>query len=60
VVGVIDASGHVVLQERLVPGAKAEGISARLEDGLIQVLLVTDADDASVPASLYSEVIASD
>jgi len=39
VVGVIGSDGHMARQERLVPGAKAEGIAARLEDRRIHVLL---------------------
>lgn len=52
VVGIVDASGCIVTQRRLQPTCKVEGIAAR-EDGTgIELLMVTDADDPTVPARL--------
>ncbi len=51
-IGIVGAGGQM---ERLHPidaGYKVEGIEARIEGDSIRVLLVTDADDAGVPASL--------
>jgi len=53
-VGVLGSDGYLQNVERLVPGAKAEGIAAHVEGGHIQLQLVTDADDYKVPASLYA------
>jgi hypothetical protein len=57
-VGIIGSDLKVQGQERLEPGAKVEGVAARLAGNRIQLLLVTDADDARVPASLYAAEIA--
>jgi hypothetical protein len=54
------AIGHVDAQQRLrwlraiVPVWKIEGIDAQLVDRALSILLVTDADDPAVPASLLS------
>jgi hypothetical protein len=53
-VGILGSDGHLQNLERLVPGAKAEGIAAHVDGGRIQLHLVTDADDYKVPASLYA------
>ncbi len=53
-IGIIDTSGEVQVLQRLEQPLKIEGVEAIERDGAIQLLLVTDADDASVPASLYS------
>jgi hypothetical protein len=53
-VGVLGSDGHLQNLERLVPGAKAEGIAAHVDGSRIQLQLVTDADDYKVPASLYA------
>ena len=52
-VGILAADGHLQRLEQLHPGAKVEGIDARLEGDRVRLLLVTDGDDALVPASLY-------
>jgi hypothetical protein len=39
---------------------KAEGISATLEDGVVNLFLVTDADDRGAPALLLAATLASD
>lgn len=39
--------------EQLDEPLKVEGVSSRVEDDRVRLLMVTDADDASTPASLY-------
>lgn len=51
-IGVIGTDGLVETMLRLEPTEKIEGIHATLEGDRISLLLVTDADDASVPAKL--------
>ncbi|MBC7983294.1 MAG: hypothetical protein H7Y02_05495 [Candidatus Obscuribacterales bacterium] len=53
-IGIIDASGVLVFLQSLAHPLKIEGIEASLLSDVIQVWLVTDADDASIPAALYS------
>jgi hypothetical protein len=53
-VGVIDRQGTVRRMELLEHPHKIEGIDARVDGAAIRLLLVTDADDASVAASLFS------
>ncbi len=53
VIGLI-RHGKLVVLRRLDKPHKVEGIHAEIEGKTIRLLLVTDADDASVPASLYS------
>lgn len=54
VLGVIDAFGKLVKMEEIFPSVKAEGITTRMVNGQIEVLFVTDGDDPSKPAELYS------
>jgi len=42
---------------RLDAPHKVEGVEAGVEGGRVRLLLVTDADDAAIPASLYSTEI---
>jgi hypothetical protein len=53
-IGIVDANGNVVTIERLDQPYKVEGVSATIDADGIQLLLVTDADDASKPACLLS------
>lgn len=50
--GIVGKGGRIELLEPIDAGHKVEGIEARIEGDSIRVLLVTDADDADVPASL--------
>jgi len=53
-IGILSPDGKL---RRLVPLAaphKIEGVDARVEGGVITLLLVTDADDPEIPAVLYS------
>lgn len=56
VVGVVDALGRIVTQQRLAPTCKVEGIVGReigSDSGCdVELLMVTDADDPAVPAQL--------
>jgi len=59
VVGVIKSDGTLQSVQRLEPGAKVEGVSARLAGDGIELLLVSDADDATVAAWLYAATLKS-
>lgn len=54
VIGIIGTDGRVEAMLRIEPTEKVEGIHATVEDDRISLLLVTDVDDASVPARLLS------
>jgi len=53
-VGVIGAQGGVEFLGRIDPCLKVEGIEALARAGAVEMLLVTDADDAAIPASLLA------
>jgi hypothetical protein len=53
-IGLLDAEGKPLRVEPLDRPHKIEGIDARVEGAELSLLLVTDDDDASIPASLYS------
>ncbi len=53
-IGVINAAGALALLEPVDRIVKLEGIDASSTDDKIELLLVTDADDAEQAASLYS------
>lgn len=57
-IGVLDRDGRVLQVHQLQPTYKIEGVQARIEDGLIRLLLVTDADDESVPSYLLEAEVA--
>jgi hypothetical protein len=57
-VGIADDNGHLRCLHRLDLPYKVEGVDARLEGDVIRLLLVTDADDADIPAGLFSATIA--
>lgn len=59
-IGVLAPDGRVLRFHRVQPVQKIEGVAARLEDARIQLLLVTDADDATVPSQLLAVKIDSD
>ncbi len=56
-VGVLDSTGRVEFLERIEGGAKVEGIEALVVDGEIGILMVTDADDATVPGALLAATL---
>ena len=53
-IGLMDAAGELRWLERLTPALKIEGIATRQAGSELECLLVTDPDDRSEPASLYS------
>jgi hypothetical protein len=57
VIGVLDRESHVKRLLRLDVPLKIEGVDARVEGNIISLLLVTDADDSSIPAGLFSATI---
>jgi hypothetical protein len=56
-VGIADSDGHVRFLQRLDAHHKVEGIAAQVEGDVIRLLLVTDADEESIPACLLTAVI---
>lgn len=56
-IGVIDVAGALRFLERVDPGYKIEGVSARVDGTRLRLQLVTDADDANAPAQLLSAQI---
>lgn len=57
-IGVIDEPGTLVAFDRLEYPHKIEGIHATAADGVVELLLVTDADNPAIPASLFSARVA--
>lgn len=51
-IGIIDVHGQVRHMERLLGAPKVEGIHAELVGQMLQLWLVTDADDENTPAQL--------
>lgn len=56
-IGMIDDSGRLLSIDQLEQPYKVEGIHARLDDDRIELLLVTDADNPDIPATLFSAII---
>jgi hypothetical protein len=55
--GIATREGRVDSLDPLDALHKIEGVEANVEGGRVRLLLVTDADDAAIPASLYSAEI---
>ena len=53
-VGLVDVDGRVCMLEHLEQCHKIEGVAARLDDGIIRLLLVTDPDDPRLPAEVLT------
>jgi hypothetical protein len=53
-IGILDEDLRLVFFQELTRPHKIEGIDARIRDGRIEVLMVTDADDRTRPGSLLS------
>ena len=51
--------GTVRFIDRLDECHKVEGVTARVDNNVIRLLLVTDADDPAIPASLFSTTMPS-
>lgn len=56
-VGILTRDGQIVRFDELQPTIKVEGIHAEPTGSRIRLLLVTDADDAAVPAGLWEAEI---
>lgn len=56
-IGIVDDNGHLQRLLRLDAPLKVEGVEAREHNGVIRLLLVTDADDPGIPAVLFSATI---
>lgn len=56
-VGIAERDGSVRFLERLDPLFKVEGVDAQIEGDMIRLLLVSDADEERIPASLLTAVI---
>jgi hypothetical protein len=56
-IGTATPDGTVRFLERLDGCPKVEGVAVRVDDNVIRLLLVTDADDPAIPASLYSTTL---
>ena len=56
-VGVLDRDGRVRFLQPLDATHKVEGISAQIEDDVIRLLLVTDADEENIAARLLTAAI---
>ncbi|MFK0276201.1 DUF6929 family protein [Ensifer sp. NPDC090286] len=57
-IGIIDERGTLVFFDRLEYPHKIEGIHATAGDGVVELLLVTDADNPDIPAGLFSARVA--
>ena len=56
-IGIADNNGHLRCLRQLDRPHKIEGLDARVDGDVIRLLLVTDADDADIPAGLFSATI---
>ena len=54
--GILSAKGRLASFEPIAAGHKVEGIDARIEGRAVRVVVVTDADDAAVPASMLTAI----
>ena len=53
-IGVVNAQGDIIQLHLIDPHYKVEGVSAQLENNIVKLLLVTDADNAALPAKLLT------
>ena len=58
IIGVLDCENRVKRLLRLGVPLKIEGVDARVEGDIIGLMLVTDADDPSIPAGLFAATMA--
>jgi len=56
-IGVIARGGTLRSLERLNECDKVEGVAARVDNDVIRLVLVTDADDPAIPASLFTATL---
>jgi hypothetical protein len=53
-IGIMERDGTIEMKEPIDVEVKLEGLSARAEGDAIHLLMVTDADDPSVPSPLLA------
>lgn len=53
-VGIADKDGRLLSLHQLEQPYKVAGVSAQMENDTLYLLLVTNADDAAIPAKLLS------
>ena len=58
-IGIMDGLGNIEVLEALQPTFKVEGIHVASEGEMIEVLLVTDADDPAIPGNVLRASISS-
>jgi len=56
-VGIVGVQGDIVMLDRVSENVKLEGVAASQNGGNADLLLVSDADDAEVPATLFAATI---
>ena len=56
-IGVVAHDGTVRLLEHLDECHKVEGVAARVDNNVVRLLLVTDADDPAIPANLFAATL---
>ena len=56
-VALLGADGGLLALHEFATPLKVEGVAATVTAGRIDVLLVTDADDPTIPAALYKAAI---
>ena len=56
-IGVAARDGTLRFLEQLDECHKVEGVAARVDNNVISLLLVTDADDPAIPAGLFSATL---
>ncbi len=56
-IGILGCDGALRVVHHLAHPYKIEGVAARVEGDSLHLLLVTDADDANIPATLYSAIM---
>jgi hypothetical protein len=56
-IGIADNDGHLQCLRPLERPYKVEGVDARRDGNVVRLLLVTDADDADIPAGLFGATI---
>jgi len=56
-IGVVAPDGAVRLLEPLDQCHKVEGVAARIDDNVVRLLLVTDADDPAIAANLFAATL---
>jgi hypothetical protein len=56
-IGIVDSAARLQSLQPLDRPHKIEGVDARMDGDVIRLLLVTDADDAGIPAGLFAATL---